>query len=449
MVSRIGNNPKHIVALAFPFGTHASPLLGLIRSLSTEIPDATFSFFSTVQSNRNLFSESDDRITPYDVADGLPENYVPSDNPVVVIDLFLDIVPGNFKKAMNMAVQETGRPITCIISDAFYWFGADIAKELNVPWLPLWTAGPRSLLLHVETDLLRQTLGINGPEDKTIDVLPGFSTVRTRDLPEGLVSGPLESKLSLMLHKMGLALPSATAVIANSSEELDPTVVNAFESRFQKFLNVGPFLLTLSSSPASDPHGCLDWLDKQERKTVVYISFGSVIMPPPHEMAELAGVLETSGFPFLWSLRGNPEEKLPSGFLGRTKEKGKIVSWAPQREVLQHEATGAFVTHAGWNSILESIIGCVPMISRPFFGDQRLNTRTIETVWQIGVGIEGGMVNKDRTIEALKLVLLTEEGEKMRSKLSYLKKLATDAVKSNGSSAKNFKDLVQICNDKM
>uniref|UniRef100_A0A2P2Q701 anthocyanidin 3-O-glucosyltransferase n=1 Tax=Rhizophora mucronata TaxID=61149 RepID=A0A2P2Q701_RHIMU len=167
-------------------------------------------------------------------------------------------------------------------------------------------------------------------------------------------------------------------------------------------------------------------------------------MPPPHELAELAEALEASGFPFLWSIKENPEEKLPNGFLERTKEKGKIVSWTPQVKVLQHKATGVFMTHSGWNSILESIIGKVPMICRPFFGDQHLNTRIIEAVWEAGVGIKGAIIRKDATIEALNLILSTEEGDKMREKLGALKELALDAVKSDGSSAENFKDLVEI-----
>lgn len=59
-------------------------------------------------------------------------------------------------------MQVIGREITCIISDAFFWFGADIARELHVPWVPLWTAGPRPLLLHLETDLVRQKMGGDG-----------------------------------------------------------------------------------------------------------------------------------------------------------------------------------------------------------------------------------------------------------------------------------------------
>lgn len=135
-------------------------------------PQAKFSFFSTRESNNKIFSNQGrmESIKPYNVNDGLPEDYMISfANPHERVEYFLKAVPGNFKQAMEVAVQVIGREITCIISDAFFWFGADIAHELHVPWVPLWTAGPRPLLLHLETDLVRQKMGGDGKEYRKIE----------------------------------------------------------------------------------------------------------------------------------------------------------------------------------------------------------------------------------------------------------------------------------------
>ncbi|KAF5725917.1 putative Flavonoid 3-O-glucosyltransferase [Tripterygium wilfordii] len=442
---------RHIAVLAFPFATHAAPLLGLVQRLSKAIPDAKFSFFSTAQSNRSIFrnkgddddeNENDNIIKPFDVEDGLPEDWVFSHaRPNEPVQAFLKIVPGNFRKAMEVAVAETGRRFTCLMSDAFFWFAGEMAMELQVPWVPLWTAGPLALLVHVESDIIRQKI-INDKRSST-DFLPGMSGIRPVDMPESILRD-FESPFSIMLYKMGLMLSQASAVATNSFEELDPVAVNVLKSKLNNYLNVGPFAITSEQPPPNDPHNCLEWLDKQSPASVVYISFGSVIQPPPQELATLAETLETTGYPFLWSFRGNPDEKLPKGFIERIGEKGKIVPWAPQLQILGHESVGVFLTHCGWNSVLESVIGGVPLICRPFFGDQPLNMRIVDAVWETGVGVDGGMLTKDETIKALELILCSEKGKKMREKLKAQKELAFNAVKSGGSSDENFETLVEV-----
>lgn len=447
-MSEARNDLKHIAVLAFPVATHGPPLLSLVRRLSASASYAKFSFFSTKESNSKLFSKEDglENIKPYNVSDGLPENYNFAGNLDEVMNYFFKATPGNFKQAMKVAVKEVGKDFTCIMSDAFLWFAADFAQELHVPWVPLWTSSSRSLLLVLETDLVHQKMRsiINEPEDRTIDILPGFSELRGSDIPKELFHDVKESQFAAMLCKIGLALPQAAVVASNSFEELDPDAVILFKSRLPKFLNIGPFVLTSPDPFMSDPHGCLEWLDKQKQESVVYISFGSVITLPPQELAELVEALKECKLPFLWSFRGNPKEELPEEFLERTKEKGKVVSWTPQLKVLRHKAIGVFVTHSGWNSVLDSIAGCVPMICRPFFGDQTVNTRTIEAVWGTGLEIEGGRITKGGLMKALRLIMSTDEGNKMRKKLQHLQGLALDAVQSSGSSTKNFETLLEV-----
>ncbi|XVE71783.1 hypothetical protein DITRI_Ditri10aG0179400 [Diplodiscus trichospermus] len=439
------NASQHIAVLAFPFGTHSAPLLKLIRLLSDALPDAMFSFLSTEQSNASNFPKDEklEKVKPFNVRNGLPEGYSFKGNPHEPVIYFIKALPGNFRDGIDAVVGETGKPIDCLLTDAFYWFGADIADELNVPWVSLWTAGPRPIVVHADTDVIRQQVDINDTQDKALDFLEEFSAIRAADLPEGVISGNLDSPMAVLLHDMGLAFSRATAVVVNSYEDLDNTVVKMLKSRFKLFLNVGPFNL-LSVSPVDDLHGCLDWLSKHEPASVVYISFGSVITPPPHELTALSEALEESDLPYLWSFRGNPEEQLPPGFLERTSSKGKIVPWAPQLKILENPSVGVFLTHGGWNSVLESIIGGVPMIFRPFFGDQRLNTRTVEAVWGFGLGLEGGTITKEGTKKALTFILSTPEGKKMREKIAVQKELAYKAVQPNGSSVKNFETLVKV-----
>uniref|UniRef100_A0A6N2MAQ5 Anthocyanidin 3-O-glucosyltransferase n=1 Tax=Salix viminalis TaxID=40686 RepID=A0A6N2MAQ5_SALVM len=107
--------------------------------------------------------------------------------------LFMKSAPNSFRKAMEVAVSETGRKVSCLVSDAFFWFAGEMAEEKGVAWLPFWTAGPASLSAHVYTDLIRETFGVGGQEDELLSLIPGMSKIRTRDLPEGVLFGNLES----------------------------------------------------------------------------------------------------------------------------------------------------------------------------------------------------------------------------------------------------------------
>lgn len=159
-------------------------------------------------------------------------------------------------------------------------------------------------------------------------------------------------------------------------------------------------------------------------------------------MVALAEALDETNTPFLWSIKEDDSKMhLPQGFLEtrNANGSGKVVPWAPQLQVLDHFAIGVFVTHGGWNSVLESIGAGVPMICRPFFGDHQMNTWMIERVWGIGVRIAGGSFTKHGTRSALEQVVLHS-----RSPNEALKELACMTVGPNGSSTQNFKTLISI-----
>ncbi|KAL5568215.1 hypothetical protein UlMin_024790 [Ulmus minor] len=321
-----------------------------------------------------------------------------------------------------------------------------MAEEMGVPWLPFWTAGSCSLSAHFYTDLLRNTINgaKGGGNNEGLSFIPGMSKVVVQDLPEGVVAGNLESVFSLMLHQMGLSLRRASGVLINSFEELDPIITNDLKSKFKNYLNVGPFDLASPSETTSDESGCLEWLDKQKAGSVVYISFGSVMVPPLEELLAIGEALEESGVPFIWSLKDNVKGKLGNGFLERTKGNGIIVPWAPQKEILSHSGVGVFVTHCGWNSLLESVVGGVPMICRPFFGDQRLNGRMVQDVWEIGVKVESGVFNKEEMVRCTDVVFSREKGVRMRENIKTLQELAKQAVGPEGSSTNNFETLLHV-----
>lgn len=174
------DNPKsselHVAVFAFPFGTHATPLLNITKRLASFAPNVIFSFFSTYESNTKTFAGSkkglneDDHdqnslmhnIKAYDVWDGLPKGYVFKGNPLEIIELFMVSAPATLRKAVAEAEEDRGRKVSCMFGDAFLWFVVEMAEEKRVPWVPAYTSEEHSLSAHVYTDLIREKIGMQG-----------------------------------------------------------------------------------------------------------------------------------------------------------------------------------------------------------------------------------------------------------------------------------------------
>ena len=116
---------------------------------------------------------------------------------------------------------------------------------------------------------------------------------------------------------------------------IGPTVPSFYldDDRLQPNKNYG-FNISDSTSP------CLAWLDNQPPCSVVYASYGTVADLDPTQLDELGNGFCNSGKPFLWVVRSCDEHKLSEELRDKCKERGLIVSWCPQLEVLSHKATG-------------------------------------------------------------------------------------------------------------
>ena len=156
----------HIGVLAFPFGTHAAPLLALVRRLAVSVPDALFSFFNSAASNATLFNATTayENICPRDVLDGTPRGEPFTGSQFEAVGLFLGASPANFETAIREAERESGLEIRCLLTDAFLWFSGDMAEKRGVPWVPFWTAASCSLSAHVYTDQIVKAIESTGDD---------------------------------------------------------------------------------------------------------------------------------------------------------------------------------------------------------------------------------------------------------------------------------------------
>ncbi|PRQ43685.1 putative flavonol 7-O-beta-glucosyltransferase [Rosa chinensis] len=128
-----------------------------------------------------------------------------------------------------------------------------------------------------------------------------------------------------------------------------------------------------------DQNQCLRWLDSWPEDSVVYACLGSLGRIATPQLVELGLGLEASNRPFIWVISGNKTVEwgkwlLEDGFEDRIKGRGLLIhGWAPQVLILSHPAVGGFLTHCGWNSILEAICPGIPMITWPRFAEQFYN----------------------------------------------------------------------------
>ncbi|XP_066361372.1 beta-D-glucosyl crocetin beta-1,6-glucosyltransferase-like [Miscanthus floridulus] len=85
------------------------------------------------------------------------------------------------------------------------------------------------------------------------------------------------------------------------------------------------------------------------------------------QLARMARDLELSGERFLWVVRF-PKDPEDGDDAARALPRG----WAPQCHVLAHPAYGAFLSHCGWSSVLESLAAGVSIVALPLYIDQPL-----------------------------------------------------------------------------
>ncbi|KAG2672698.1 hypothetical protein I3760_13G055100 [Carya illinoinensis] len=122
---------------------------------------------------------------------------------------------------------------------------------------------------------------------------------------------------------------------------------------------------------------CVEWLNDRMKGSIVYVSVGSMTVLEVEQMQELAWSLRMSNNYFLWVVRASEEAKLPKNFVEETLEKGLVVQWCRQLEVLAYEAVGCFVTHCNWNSTLKAVSFGIPMVALPQWTDQSTDAKYI------------------------------------------------------------------------
>ncbi|KAI3731121.1 hypothetical protein L1987_62304 [Smallanthus sonchifolius] len=312
--------------------------------------------------------------------------------------------------------RKSERPVTVMIPDACFSFAVDIAIEASIPVIYFETIGPGALWtshLNLPTLIEAGDVPFKGNDlDQMITSVPGTEhIIRRRDLDSFCRFNDLSNPGIEFIVKQAHAIPRAQGLILNTFEELDSVVLPHMQKLCPNIYTIGPIHtlhkielmantkpssqeITFSNSVWKEDQTCMSWLDKQDPKSVIYVSIGSLATMTVEQLLEIWYGIVNSRKPFLWVRRpgsitgGHDECRVPVELLERTKEIGCIVEWAPQEDVLAHRAIGGFLTHSGWNSTVESIAEGVPMVCWPYYADQQTNSRFVGEVWKIGIDLK-------------------------------------------------------------
>ena len=128
------------------------------------------------------------------------------------------------------------------------------------------------------------------------------------------------------------------------------------------------------------PPDLSEWLDRQQDRSVVFVSFGSMVTLSPSRLSLLAAAIARRGSPTLWVVDG----RCPLRSGGRLPPNVRAEAGVPQPTVLAHPAIGACVTHGGSGTTTESLAAGVPMVVMPVMWDQPYNAQFVH---ELGAGL--------------------------------------------------------------
>ncbi|XP_047078822.1 scopoletin glucosyltransferase-like [Lolium rigidum] len=349
--------------------------------------------------------------------------------------------------------------VDAVVTDSFFTWSPDAAAAHGVPRLVFLgiSVFARSCF---ESTLRNNPLEACPDDDEDPDafvLLPGLP--HRVELRRRQILDPRKRPLEWEFYESASAADQRSfGEVFNSFRELEPGYVEHLHTTLgRRAWLVGPVALAADSRDASAATGgddiaesCLRWLEEKPAGSVVYVSFGTLTTFSPAELAEIARGIDLSGKNFLWVISGteSSSEWMPEGVaeLLAHDDRGFIIrGWAPQTLILKHSALGGFVTHCGWNSVLEAVSAGVPMVTWPRYGDQFHNEKLVVEVLKVGVSVgardSAAAIDTHEVIGAevitasiKRLMDDSVEGNALRKKVQELRTMATKALEKGGSS---------------
>lgn len=152
-----------------------------------------------------------------------------------------------------------------------------------------------------------------------INGIPGLEgLLRRKGLPAFCVLKDVQHPAFQFLVKEFYAIDEyRSGLIINTFDELEVQSLPQVATNYRKVYSVGPLHAFLNSKNGQHQSqlissnaclwkadkNCMAWLDSQPSRSVIYVSFGSLIKMSVSQLLEFWHGLVNSGHPFLWVIR--------------------------------------------------------------------------------------------------------------------------------------------------
>ncbi|WOG86935.1 hypothetical protein DCAR_0206154 [Daucus carota subsp. sativus] len=440
----------HVMIIPFPAQGHMSPMMQFSKRLAFKGVKVTMVVPLKLQDSMQILYDSP-LISLECITFDFGKDEIPNDMQSYMGFMKLKIttvLPELLEKQEN-----NGCPVKFLVIDSLFPSGVEMCHQFGLRGAPFFTQSCAVNAIYL--NVLQGRLKI--PFDKGLSnfSLPSLPVLDTVDMPSNVIG--TFPDLWAYFSRQFSGLEKADWVFLNSFDKLETEEAKWLASHCP-LTTVGPAIPSMyldKKLPNDKKYGislykpeaevCLNWLDERDPGTVVYISFGSVDKLSQEYMEEIGrGLLKSNSF-FLWAIRDSEREKLSSDFISESSEKGLIVSWCPQLDVLAHRAVGSFMSHCGWNSTLEALSLGVPVVAVPVWFDQPTNGKYIVDIWRVGVRVpvdESGMVSREDVAACIMDAMEGDSKEEIRENALKWRQVAIEAMDEGGSSDRNIDDFI-------
>ncbi|XP_045793673.1 UDP-glycosyltransferase 83A1-like [Trifolium pratense] len=437
----------HFLVIPFPILGHVNPLMQFSQVLANYGCKITFVHTEFNHNRSKTGGPRQENIKLVTLPDGLEPEDDRSDLKKIMSSM-KSTMPNKLPKLIEdiNALDGNNNKINCIIGTFNMGWALEVGHKLGIKGALLCPASATSLACAVGIPKLIEDEIVDSEGNPTkkqeIQISPNIPIIDTTTFPwHGLGKFLFEH----IVQEIQTIINFGEWWICNTTYDLEPGVF----SISQKFLPIGPLMSNDNnkSSIWQEDTTCLDWLDKQPPQSVIYVSFGSLVVMDQNQFNELALGLDLLDKTFLWVVRPSNDNKVnytyPNDFHGN---KGKIVSWAPQRKILNHPSIACFISHCGWNSTIEGVHAGVPFLCWPFISDQFLNKSYICDVWEIGLELEkddNGFISRHEVRKKVDQVLSDDD---IKTKCLKMKKITINNIEEGGQSSHNLKKFISWAN---